>query len=318
MTTFMHIILFVVAILGFIWAVIVGIPQLVEYRRKKNDRKNKLLKLINPQVVPEKLFGREKVLKELHAKLRQKKQLLLVYGLGGIGKTTVAQAYVTTEKFTKVYDHIAWVRVLGNIRQDLLQALRLPLNLNFPETASIDEKFNFLITQLRNMTGHNLLVLDNANDSAELIANMASLKATGWTVLITSRCRLAGKYPVLQLDVLPKPEAAKLFLHHYQQQNSEPDLLKKLLRQINYHTLLIELLAKAGREKKLSVAAILTRMEQAEGIKDPDLQRIIDIGEHADHTNHSHQDQLYRYILSIFEPEKLAAASIRLLRYFAV
>ena len=47
----------------------------------------------------------------------------MVNGVGGIGKTTLAYAYVNDETYTKHYNHIVWVNVMDNIKDALVNQL---------------------------------------------------------------------------------------------------------------------------------------------------------------------------------------------------
>ncbi|RMG60705.1 MAG: CHAT domain-containing protein, partial [Bacteroidetes bacterium] len=63
------------------------------------------LPLINPQDV----IGRDDDLQELEQRLTEANQLLLVNGLGGIGKTTLAKAYLSQHLHS--FDHLAWISI---------------------------------------------------------------------------------------------------------------------------------------------------------------------------------------------------------------
>jgi len=58
-----------------------------------------------PKTPPDKIVGRENDLNDLHQRLVNHKQVLLVNGLGGIGKTTLAQVYIA--KYWDEYHHVA-------------------------------------------------------------------------------------------------------------------------------------------------------------------------------------------------------------------
>ncbi|GJQ58866.1 MAG: hypothetical protein D8M57_01965 [Candidatus Scalindua sp. AMX11] len=60
-----------------------------------------------PKTAPEKIVGREGELNDLHKRLFDNKQVVLVNGMGGIGKTTIAQVY--TAKYWDEYRHVAWI-----------------------------------------------------------------------------------------------------------------------------------------------------------------------------------------------------------------
>ena len=60
---------------------------------------------------PEEFVGREEELKEVATLLQGKKPVLLLNGIGGIGKTTLAKKYLY--EAYGLYDNIAWVSVLS-------------------------------------------------------------------------------------------------------------------------------------------------------------------------------------------------------------
>ncbi|RMG62483.1 MAG: CHAT domain-containing protein, partial [Bacteroidetes bacterium] len=63
------------------------------------------LPLINPQEV----IGRDDDLQKLEQRLTEANQVLLVNGLGGIGKTTLAKAYLSQHFHS--FDHLAWINI---------------------------------------------------------------------------------------------------------------------------------------------------------------------------------------------------------------
>jgi tetratricopeptide (TPR) repeat protein len=281
----------------------------------------KAQKTINLPGNPDYFIGRETMLAELHKKLATEKNLLLVNGLGGIGKTTVAQAYVNNNEFAGHYNCIAWITVSTDMPRDLINTLQSFLHIDLQQDVTAREQLKTIITQMRHMPGNNLLVLDNANNRTELMDLKEDLKAMGWHILITSRCQ-PDEYRLLPVDELGEADTRDLFLYHYFKGNDgikdfkQYDLLDKLLDHINHHTLLIELLARAGRKKGITIAQILDRLKQAD-IKHKDFQREITIGTHGRVTGEK-QSKLRDYILTIFEPEKLDDDSKHYLRFFAV
>jgi ribosomal protein L20 len=281
----------------------------------------KAQKTFNLPGSPDYFIGREPMLEKLHKKLAREKNLLLVNGLGGIGKTTAAQAYVNNKKFAGHYNCIAWVTISTDMPQDLINTLQSFLRIDLRQEVTPREQLRTIITQMRQMPGNNLLVLDNANNRGELVDLKEDLKAMGWHVLITSRSQ-PDDYQLLPVDELGGSDTRDLFLHHYFKGNDgiehfkQYDLLDKLLDHINHHTLLIELLARAGRIKGITIAQMLDRLKQAD-IKHKDFQREITIGTHA-RISGEKQGKLHDYILTLFEPENLDDNSKHYLRFFAV
>ncbi|EDN67818.1 conserved hypothetical protein [Beggiatoa sp. PS] len=80
--------------------------------------------------------------------------------------------------------------------------------------------------------------------------------------------------------------------------------------------MLIELIAKAGKKKRLTIEQLLERLDS--GLNHQDLQRIITVGSHADSQLRDKQTKLYEYILAMFEPTDLDEDKQRILRYFSV
>lgn len=65
---------------------------------------------------PKEMVGRKGLLKELRNTMQQHGQVALINSMGGIGKTTLAEAYVY--QFGSKYDHILWVEQTGEQLED--------------------------------------------------------------------------------------------------------------------------------------------------------------------------------------------------------
>ncbi|MDM8557863.1 tetratricopeptide repeat protein [Candidatus Parabeggiatoa sp. HSG14] len=263
---------------------------------------------------PDFFIGRDDLLAEIHQRLLQDEPVLLMNGLGGIGKTAAAQTYVN--KYRDSYKHIASVFVGSDLRQNMVDKLRQPLGIEFAPNSSLAEQFEAVILslqQVKSSTKPNLLLLDNADNQQELIDLKSVLKSTGWQILVTSRCQ-PDDYDIVAVDELSPVDAEDLFLHYYRP--TEQDLLPALLDKIYYHTLMIELIAKAGKKKRLTIKQLLERLDS--GLSHQDLQRVITVGSHADSQLKEKQAKLYEYILAMFEPAELDATMQTILRYFSV
>jgi ATP/maltotriose-dependent transcriptional regulator MalT len=76
---------------------------------------SKELTLNIPKTHPDDIIGREDDLQSLRDLLCNDKRVVVVNGLGGIGKTTLVQVYVS--KYYDDYEHIAWVTQNSDGRQ---------------------------------------------------------------------------------------------------------------------------------------------------------------------------------------------------------
>ena len=86
--------------------------------------------------------------------------------------------------------------------------------------------------------------------------------------------------------------------------------LKNLLQKTARHTLLLELLAKTGKKKSLTVSALVNILNRQD-LKDEQIARDISIGAHAESTFREHlgKTTLHKYMLSIFDTDYLVNAT---------
>jgi hypothetical protein len=89
----------------------------------------KELTLKIPKIHPSEVIGREKELEELHQLLFDNKHVVVVNGMGGIGKTTLVQAYMSL--YYDDYQHIVWISQSNetDIKNDFVNAEGLKENL---------------------------------------------------------------------------------------------------------------------------------------------------------------------------------------------
>ena len=180
--------------------------------------------------------------------IEKKSRVVLLNGIRGVGKTTFAKLFI--EENATQYDHIAWIDITTDILNSftlnvqLLDSLSIDFELlKFCKT--IDDQFNLIISRLRNISGKNLLILDNITSDIEKskIKNNISLKPN-WQVIAISRLDLDG-FTKFKIDVFQFEEAKKLFLLFNQgSTNSSDKELLELFNIIGFHTLTIELVAK--------------------------------------------------------------------------
>ncbi len=196
--------------------------------------------------------GREEDLRKLMHKLQRESSVLLLNGLGGIGKTTLAKEYVYRHQ--NEYRHIAWVNVLqdqtstNNFSRSAYSALAnhtglfAQLDIHFDLEIPEEDRFRTIVAEMNRREGPNLLVLDNVGSA--IITYYEDLpKAPGWKILATSRLELPP-FSTYYLDELPMEEAEILFTNLYPEGKKYARDVHDLLNHIGRHTLTIELLAR--------------------------------------------------------------------------
>lgn len=256
-------------------------------------------------------IGREAELAELHQKLSNSPKVALVRGLGGIGKTTLVQAYVAL--YQQQYQHLAWLTqgddLINTVGLD--QSLALSLDMPLQKGENMNDRFVRLMQALRHLPGPNLLVIDNATEQlAEREIFQQLPKAHNWKVLVTSRQDLPD-FVVMELQVLQPEATLQLFRLYYKEGSDEE--VRELLREIGYHTLTTELLARTLQRKKglLSIPKLLDILRNHQ-LDDPKLVEKI-------WARHSGEERgVFKYLMGLYTLADLSEEEVWVLQQFAV
>ena len=258
-------------------------------------------------------IGRETELAELHQKLSSSPKVALIRGLGGIGKTTLAMAYVAIHQ--EQYQHLAWITqgadLISTVALD--QSLAESLDKPFQTGENLQSRFVQLMQALRAIPGPNLLVIDNATAQLKASEVFQYLPTPpNWKVLVTSREDLPDDFIKLELQVLPPAAALELFRLYYSGGNDEE--AGELLQEIGYHTLMIELMAKTLERQKglLSIPELLSNFQDKE-LDDPDLEAKLS----ARHSG-TVEKGLFQYLMRLFNLTGLSEQEIWVMQQFAV
>lgn len=216
----------------------------------------KELTLSIPRTHPDDLIGREEDLAQLYESLHSKKRVVLVNGLGGIGKTTLVQAYIS--RYYTEYNHIAWItQDSADIAKDVINTPGLIKNLHIdPAIADPQPLFEEVIRRLKAIDQHpNLLVIDNGEKSLKKYQDILPGQPH-WHLLVTSRETITG-FHTQSLGFLPEPQAIALFKKHYPYQAIDEAGIQKIVRTFDYYTLAIELLAKTAATQRYDLTTLL-------------------------------------------------------------
>jgi NB-ARC domain-containing protein len=268
--------------------------------------KKKVPKELTPlhTVNPGDIIGRGKDLEELHGLLFNNKKVVVVNGLGGIGKTTLAEAYAF--KYYDGYKHMAWVtQNAENLANDFAQSAELIQKLDIATAGKEPPAiFGEILGCLRGFSkGPNLLVIDNALPSLEAHLHLLPGQPN-WHLLVTSRQQIAGLH-AKELGFLPPAEAAGLFKKHCTLITDEAQIAA-LVKTVDYHTLTIEILAKTAQRQRTDMPRLQRALED-------DLQARVK-------TKHSHLQKIERvtsYLSSIFDLSNLTEQETWLIKQFA-
>ena len=281
----------------------------------EQQKKQKPLSII-PHYDTKKLIGRQDMIDNLHKMLTENKSAILMNGIGGIGKTTVALAYCNTEKYQKEYQNIVWVTLTQSLKESIINTfIDKDIDFKYNEKEDTDKNFNHLLNTLRNITGNNLLVLDNANNDKEILEVKSEMGDIHWKLLITSRCSIPN-FNEIVVDELSHDDAVFLFLRFYHKDDRE--MLDELINQINRHTLLTELLANVANENpELNIRKVFDILKNWE-IKANILQSEILTQHQLNNEKKQELIKIGNYLLAIFKATELNDDEKKYLIYFSI
>jgi hypothetical protein len=210
-----------------------------------NYGEKKIKKILgNPPFFPEVFLGRDNDLTEVHDKLFQGENfLLLINGEGGIGKTTFASRYYHT--YQDEYIHLGWVFAEKSLL-DALLTLAVYLQVAFDDAMPGEARLKALLNEMAQLEKPCLLVIDNVNHLKDIESNYIALRTcSNFHLLLTTRITDFSQASSHAIETLNTEKALELFKTHYSAHNPQEDaLLQEILKAVGYNTLIIELLAK--------------------------------------------------------------------------
>jgi len=251
---------------GNIWLIVVLIPASfgLWWIRNKELTIEKKPKELTGHAYTEGFVGRTKELKLIEKRLKSSSSLLLINGIGGIGKTSLANEYLAMHK--KRYAHYAFINAQTDVRLSLFQQFEKSLNLTKQE--SVEADFREVLGELRKLDGKKLLVIDDIQEvkkQKEYIAEILKLRDRGFELLFTSREKIEDVQSH-HLDVLDEEEAKELFNSIVKV--ADEKLLEEILVYLDYHTLFIEITAKTLKENHtLTPEKLLQKFKDGEFAK---------------------------------------------------
>ncbi len=257
------------------------------------------------KVNPRNIIGRTADLIKLSKELRENKQLVLVNGMGGVGKTTLAAAYVFEAEQSEKYKKIIWVTenennkdIMYDFVQDVSLLNELGIKVNTTKQAFIE-----ILDTLRNTAKKpNLLVIDNATKSIEKYLDFLP-QQPNWDLLVTSREKIMG-LEEMKLGFLEFEDAILLF-KKYCTTISDDNLISEIVEAFGKHTLTIEILAKMAQKQHYDANKLKNALKN-------NLKANIKINHRKDIT----VEKIMEYISSIFDLTNLAEDELWLMKQF--
>ncbi|WP_346961607.1 tetratricopeptide repeat protein [Clostridium sp.] len=233
-------------------------------------------------------MGREAELKDLELYFQDTNQIVLVSGIGGVGKTEICKAYFNKHK--NDFKHVGWVSYISSIKESFVNQIRS--NITLTENDTLDDHYMKIIEFICNLDENTLLVIDNVDNKND--EGLNDVRKLPCKVLITSRIKFEGSKQYI-LGVLNNSACKELFYRYYTV-HKDDIILDKIIELACNHTLTIELLAKTAENATMKISELYENLKQR-GFN------INDIVKETVTTfwNGQQQELLFNHLLKVFE-----------------
>lgn len=210
--------------------------------------------------------GRESLLNSIHQKLNTGSKVLVLYGMGGIGKSEVAKAYVN--RYASSYQTIVFCYFHENLQETVIDDSQISVqHLHFQSSGKRGERgwyFRRKLDILQQIVDERtLLVIDNFDVLSD--ERLHAVTALPCRILFTSRTApSAFSLPGIHIPALSPAMQEQLFYAYYGDTlpPSELPQLEKLLLFLNGHTLSIKLCASYLAESGETISSLLAVLQE--------------------------------------------------------
>jgi len=198
------------------------------------------------------LIGRDKELTDLAAQVQTTRRVLLVNGLGGIGKTEVCKTFFMDHY--REYAYAGWIDCVSFLKESLVNAFTFVPPGILEETGSLDEKYQKIMEFLQRLQEPALLVFDNLDNPGDEHLPDLTRMPPEVKVIANSRVELPG-FEGWRLEFLSENRCRELFYRFYDIERDDESVSRVVARCVR-HTLTIELLARTAQNANLRVPAL--------------------------------------------------------------
>lgn len=223
--------------------------------------------------IPKQLVPRDEMIANIQKEYDNDYNCVVIYGMGGYGKTSLAYLYAKEKKF----DNTAWVTVNGKIIDDFLKTMAALLfedadYNNFVHYDNQEAKLNNINRILSGIKGNNLLVFDINTDKEEIKQEIEDElhnyipTSKNWKTLVLTRVLAKNKdwFATIPMGEMTKEIAIELFNKNYDGDvDFSDEQLAEIVEKLYYHPLLIEHTAKVySDEFDITAEEILTQINE--------------------------------------------------------
>lgn len=222
-----------------------------------------------PALAPEEYLDRDEkqiVLK----KLDQNRKLVLVNGIGGIGKSTVCRKLF--HEMAESEDRtLAWIVYNEkDLKEDFKRQIFYPL-----EGAGWDKKFTQFLQQ--DIEKEAVIFIDNLNVSEEEEPFLKEIANANCNIICTSRIEKYAHYEVVPVHFFTIEDCVRLFYSFYKLEY-DYERIASIIKKAGRHTLVIEILGKIGNTEGYTLQELQNELDR-QGF---DLEGIVSVDDKED------------------------------------
>lgn len=192
---------------------------------------------------PGKFGYRETEIGEIVNLLKDKKHIAIC-GVGGIGKTSILR-YMYQYHMDHTSYYLGWIPYSGNLKKDLLDRCQLAKDI-----LDVDERENVIKKFLHENNREVVLFIDNVTEDILRDSLFDFLSKTVRVFISTRYWSEDDLFTKYEVGSVQPGNAIDLFWDYYGKKPEDSEVEKKietLMQGINYHTLMIEMVAKAAQ-----------------------------------------------------------------------
>ncbi len=243
-------------------------------------------------------LGRSAELDEIVRRFDDDEKIVLLSGVGGMGKSELAARFAQTQWGGESY----FVRFTKSWKQTVLENVAPHIRGMNREGSDADQIYRDAVAELKSRGRDELLILDNVDDeNISLTQLKRELSSLNLRILITTRKNAAHAIPVAKLH---KDELLDLFDLHESAATVEER--NALIEAVGGHTLTVDLIARALRPGRKAATAekLLTNLA------DPSVRKV-----ETAYFGAPSQAQIMEHLKVVFRVSELGTNEQELLRY---
>ena len=228
------------------------IMKMISFVRHEND----LLEAV-PEVTHMPI-GREKIIENINNEFFKNKKSVYLYGIGGIGKTSIALKYAKVQNtFTRCF----FVKFSKDIKTTIIENMRFSDYDDLTDSISNNVMYESKMSFLRKYDEDTILIIDdlyNENKTLDEIRNTPEfVELCGLDIRILFTTRYDMRAEGIRVDALSIEECKRLFCNNLGNQNIPTKVLCKLIEAVNGHTMMIKLIARTLQTSNISPEEML-------------------------------------------------------------